>query len=89
MSQIPLENWSRDYVLAPEIEVNRHRGDRALLDEAAYAKLRCRLGEPIVGYVGGLHYHFAPSNEVLADRAAVPRRNHKAESDRMSLLLAK
>lgn len=88
MMRTPLENFSRDYLLAPTVEVNTHSEDRAVLDADVYEALVQTLGEPIIGFTGGLHYQFAPSREVLAERAAVPKRNHGGH-DRMSLLLAK
>lgn len=87
MSQTILENWSRDYVIAPEIDVNTHEGE-AILDEGAYRALVRILGEPIIGFTGGIHYEFRPSSSVMADRAAVPKRNHRG-SDWLTLLLAK
>lgn len=83
-----LENFSENYVLAPTIEVNRHPGDEAMLDADAYRIFARLLGEPVVGFTGGLHYEFRPSRQVLGGRAAVPSRNHTTD-DQMALLLAK
>lgn len=83
-----LENFSRDYLIAPDIEVNPYRGDTAQMDQTIWAVLREILGEPIVGKVENLHYHFEPSDQVLGERAAVPRQNHKG-SDDLELLLSK
>lgn len=85
----PLEKFSRDYLLAPSIEVNKHRGEEAIMDFIVYEELVELIGAPIVGQVGGIHYDFTPSDAVLHERAAVPYRNHKAANERMALLLAK
>lgn len=84
-----IENFSRDYWMVCDAEVNKHEGDLALMDEDLYDDLVEAIGEPIIGFVGGLHYEFIPSRQVLADRCAVPRRNHKASHNSMTLLLSK
>ena len=84
-----LENWSRDYWMAHEITVDRYEGDLALMDADLYEDLVEAIGEPLIGYVGGIHYEFIPTLKVLSDRVAVPRQNHKGSYDNMTLLISK
>jgi hypothetical protein len=84
-----LENWSRDYWMAHEIAVDRYEGDLALMDADLYEDLVEAIGEPLIGYVGGIHYEFIPTLKVLSDRVAVPRQNHKGSYDNMTLLISK
>jgi hypothetical protein len=84
-----LENWSRDYWMAHEITVDRYEGDLALMDADLHEDLVEAIGEPLIGYVGGIHYEFIPTLKVLSDRVAVPRQNHKGSYDNMTLLISK
>lgn len=78
MVSIPLEHWSRDYWLAPSITIDTYPGDDALMDYELYDALQRNLGGSVLGRVDGIHYHFAPSDDVMADRVAVPNSNHRA-----------
>lgn len=89
MMETPLENFSEGYVLAPTVEVNEHNGEEAMLDFEVYEDLVRVLGEPIIGFTGGLHYQFVPSDRVPAERAAIPKTDGASMQKRMSLLLMK
>lgn len=82
-----IEEFSAGYLLAPHIEVQTWRGE-AVLDEETYRDIAVRFGEPVIGRVEDIHYHLIPSDEVMGDRAAVPKRNHD-RNDRIPLLIAK
>lgn len=88
MMKTPLQNFSRDYVIAPSVEVNTYDGPLALIDSDVYADIVSVVGKPLIGYTGGLHYQFKPSQNVLADRAAVPTNNHHPE-EHLELLISK
>lgn len=89
MAATPIEEFSRDYVIAPTVDIHKHGGDEAILDEEVYSEFATMLGEPIVGHIGSLHYQFKPSRSVMAGRGAVPSRHHKAASEPLPLLLLK
>lgn len=85
--QTQLESYSAGYLFAPEVEVNRYGEDLAIMDEELYEDLARQLGEPVIGYVGGLHYEFMPSTGILSGRCAVPRSNHREASTPLALLV--
>jgi hypothetical protein len=68
-----LEPFSRDYDLVLDAEVHTWGEEEAHMDVEMYEELAFRVGEPIIGMVGGLHYQFKPSTQVLRDSCAVPR----------------
>jgi len=80
------EPFASRYTLVRDAEVRTWREDEAHMDFEMYRALALRYGEPVVGYVGGLHYHFAPSDEVFRGECAVPAHNH---SDPSALLIQK
>ncbi|UBF19076.1 hypothetical protein HRTV-17_gp3 [Halorubrum phage HRTV-17] len=69
-----LTRFSRDYDLVLDAEVHTWREEEAHMDVDLYEDLALRLGEPIIGMVGGVNYQFRPSTQVLRDSCAVPRR---------------
>ena len=69
-----LSRFSRDYDLVLDAEVQTWREEEAHMDVDLYEDLVLRLGEPIIGMVGGINYQFKPSKQVLNYQCAVPRR---------------
>ncbi|UBF20328.1 hypothetical protein HCTV-8_gp3 [Haloarcula virus HCTV-8] len=75
MTMAELENFSAGYALVRDATVQTWAEEEAHMDVDLYDELTYHLGEPIIGFVGGLHYQFRPSKQVLTDQCAVPRRN--------------
>lgn len=70
------EPFSRDYLLVEGARVYAWRGDLAVMDHDLYRGLATKVGEPLVGRVGGLTYEFIPSRNVPAESVNVPKRQH-------------
>lgn len=83
------EPFSSRYCLVKNAEVRTWSDEEAHMDEGLYAYLARRYGEPVVGYVGGLHYAFKPSRQVLSNTAAIPERKHGSKRDPSALLIQK
>lgn len=81
--------FSSRYTLIQNAEVRTWRENEAHMDERLYNALANRFGEPVVGYVGGLHYAFKPSTQVLANEAAIPADSHGSSRDPSALLIQK
>jgi hypothetical protein len=84
-----LSEYSAGYLMGEDVEVNTYEGEEALMDIDLFESIARAMGEPVIGYTGGIHYDFKPSATVLGKRCAVPRRNHEAVQNSMTLLLAK
>lgn len=84
-----LANFSKEYLLAPEVDVEVHWNEEAVMGPDVFNNLVKFLGEPIVGHVDGIHYEFKPDEDVLLEDVLVPIDNHKAASKPMALLLQK
>lgn len=83
----PYDEFSAGYVLARDIEVRRWSDDLAGMPDDLYRLLVHVMGEPIIGYTGGIHYEFRPMQGIPNGTAAVPRHNHDEEP--RALLLAR
>jgi hypothetical protein len=70
------QSFSAGYELVHNADVVTHDGN-AIMDEQMLDSLRERFGYPVIGYVGGLHYQFKPSNAILSGTLAVPDWNHQ------------
>ena len=74
--QIVTEPFSSGYELVHGARVHTLAETEAIMDGEMYAALESQFGSPIVGYVGGLHYHFKPEQAIPKSAVAVPQRNH-------------
>lgn len=74
--QLITEPWSRSYDLIPNAEIHTYGDDEAVMDFEMYEALEQQFGNPVVGYVGGLHYHFIPERTVPQGSVAVPEHRH-------------
>lgn len=70
-----LEPFSAGYALVRDATVQTWSEQEAHMDADLYDDLAFYLGEPVIGMIGGLHYNFRPSEQVLSDQCAIPRRN--------------
>jgi len=80
------ESFSSSYEMVPDATVETWQDEEAHMDFRLYRTLARRFGEPVIGFIGGLHYQFKPSDQVLSGRCAVPAANH---SDPSVLLIRK
>jgi len=69
-----LQSFSRDYAIVQNAEVRTWNEEEAHMDADLYYALEDRLGGPVQGLVGGLHYIFKPSTQVLSKQCAIPKR---------------
>lgn len=85
MTDEEIENWnggplcsdfSAGYILVEGIETCRWSDELAGMPYDLYETLAIYNGEPVIGYVGGLHYEFRPMYGIPARTVAVPRDNH-------------
>lgn len=79
MAKPYLTPWSRDYVMVGNTTVRNWDDEEAIMDESLYDFISSRIGEPVVGFVNGIHYHFKRSNQILSQECAVP--NSSGRSD--------
>lgn len=84
-----LESFSAGYALVHGVEVFEWRDETAEMDVDLYEGLVDLLGEPIIGFVNGLHYQFEPSTNVLSGQCAVPRSGRGAKMEGSALLVRK
>lgn len=75
-SQIVTAPFSRRYDLVLNAEVHQISDSEAIMDEEMFVSLSEQFGSPIIGQVGGLHYHFKPERAIPSNAVAVPERNH-------------
>lgn len=81
--------FSAGYTLVRNADVRTWSEDETHMDVGLYSGLVREFGDPIVGYVGGLHYQFKPSREVLSGKCAIPKSSHGRASDPSALLIRK
>lgn len=85
-----LEPWNQQYLLAPHADVLTYGDENAVIDPVLHDHLRRVLGDPVVGYINGIHYEFRREESVPADTAVVPARNHDVpEGEELTLLVAR
>lgn len=77
------------YALVEDVEVRVWKDELAGMPFDLYDDLAVLFGEPVVGYVGGLHYYFKPMWGIPADTAAVPKHKHGEECKYDGLLILK
>jgi hypothetical protein len=71
-----LENYSAGYAIVRDVRVYSWTGELAVMDEDLYHGLAHKVGEPVVGRVGGLTYEFVPGQGVPANSVNVPQEQH-------------
>lgn len=74
--QLVTEPFSSGYELIHNATVHTFEQDEAIMDIDLFDALQAQFGEPVIGYVGGLHYHFKPERSIPPSALAVPERNH-------------
>jgi hypothetical protein len=74
--QIVTEPFSAGYELVHGAEVHTLNDEEAIMDFEMFNSLEAQFGDPLVGYVGGLHYHFKPERAIPPSAIAVPADNH-------------
>jgi hypothetical protein len=75
--QIVTESFSRGYELVYGVDVLTLDDEEAIMDFEMFNSLEAQFGEPLVGYVDGLHYHFKPERSIPPSTLAVPKLNHE------------
>ena len=75
-SQLVTAPFSRRYDLVLNAEVHKITDSEAIMDEEMFRALSKQFGSPVIGQVGGLHYHFKPERAIPSGAVAVPERNH-------------
>ena len=76
MSHVVIEPYSAGYDLVQNTTVHTIPDSEAIMDFKLYETLKEQFGEPIVGYVGGLHYYFKSAQSIPELSLAVPEGNH-------------
>lgn len=74
--QIFTEPFSTGYELVHGATVHTYEDGEAVMDYEMFEQLEGQFGQPLVGYVEGLHYHFKPSGSVPRSSLALPAANH-------------
>jgi hypothetical protein len=74
--QIVTESFSSGYELVHGAEVLTLDDEEAIMDFEMFEALETQFGDPLVGYVDGLHYHFKPEKSIPTSTLAVPALNH-------------
>ena len=74
-----LSDFSAGYILVENVEVRRWSDELAGMPFDLYDSLAIYNGEPVIGYVGGLHYEFRPMYGIPDKTVAVPRHNHSRD----------
>jgi len=73
------ENFSAGYTLVTGVDVRTWTEDVAVMDASLYQWLGQRFGTPLIGYIGGRHYHLDYRHTgVPGETVAVPKANHQA-----------
>jgi hypothetical protein len=75
-NQIVTEPFSAGYELVRNAEVHTYDEDEAIMDAEMLQRLEAQFGQPLIGYVGGLHYQFKPERAVPGNALALPETNH-------------
>lgn len=86
MNEPLTEPFSARYDLVCNAEVFTWPDEEAVMDAEMFEKLADRFGDPPVGFIEGLHYHFKPEASVPGASVAVPEDNH---ADPSALLIQK
>lgn len=81
--------FSARYAMVRDAEVVTWGHDEAVMDYELFRALKQRYGEPVVGYVGGLHYAFKPVTDIRAHTAAIPQSKHGQTTEPAALLIQK
>ena len=71
-----LEPFSSKYAIVEGVRVFTWNDDLAVMDYELYNGLAGRVGEPVLGRVGGLTYEFIPSRQVPAESVNIPADRH-------------
>lgn len=84
------ERFSSGYVLISDADVVSWSDEVAAMDYELYDYLAHHYGEPVVGYVGGLHFVFQRHREGIPSlTAAVPEDSYGQTSEPSGLLVQK
>jgi len=70
------QRFSAGYDLVCGAEVTTVNDDEALIDMEMQKELERVFGEPLTGFIGGLHYQFKPTRSIPKHSVAVPMENH-------------
>lgn len=83
----PYENFSAGYTLVQGVTVRTWSDEVAAMPSDLYRVLVHEFGSPLIGYIGGRHYHLDYRRTgIPANTVAVPSANHGA-SDPEALLI--
>lgn len=74
-----VSNFSRGYLLCEEIEVRTWPKSEAVMAHDLHEELEDLAGGDVVGFVGGVHYHFRPERGIPGLTAVIPEDNHHDE----------
>jgi hypothetical protein len=74
---VAIEPFSAGYGLVCGAEVFTVDDAEATMDFELFQVLKQKFGEPVVGWVDGLHYYFKPEQAIPANTVAVPETNHE------------
>lgn len=71
------EHFSAGYELIHGARIHTLDQEEAVMDYELLNLLKSMFGEPVVGYIDGIHYQFKPERSIPADALAVPADNHE------------
>ncbi len=83
------EPFSKDYLLAPELEVCTYSGSNAVVAPDVYDALVDKVGEPLVGSVGGVRFSIRSHRPIPTDLIAISDSPKYAARDGDALLIYK
>lgn len=82
-----LEEFSRDYLIAPNVTVETYDEADAIMDADLFEDLTLQAGVEPLGYIDGVHYEFLPRESIPHYTVAVPRSKHRGIDGPLELLI--
>lgn len=74
-----IQQFSRDYALVHNTEIQTWDSKDAIMDVGLYEWLASEFGEPLIGMVDGSHYEFTPTERILSQVCAIPAAGRAVE----------